>query len=465
MTKNIFAIVACLIVPGFSWSDDRPATCVQCHAAQADQFARSVHEAITCQHCHGGSDAYSLSAELSGLYAKLPPDSTGRPPFDHGSSFTGKASRSKIPNLCGDCHADVARMNPYGLRTDQLAAYWTSGHGKALKQGEQRVAVCTDCHGVHDIPRAGEPTSRTSPANVPDTCGRCHADPDLMAEFDLSVAVVDEYRQSVHGDLLLNQGDTGAPTCATCHGNHAAAPPGFADVKFVCGQCHQYAAKYFSRSIHAGQEGHSGCIQCHGGGPDAHGHRIERITVPPSELVRRYLERTAPGSGADRADLTESLNQAPKRIIERTLDSCTDCHDELDEDESLPKLFDLIDEISVAQNKYAETAAYLDAVGHGVLLVENQRFTFEEAKTHLIALAPLQHTLNLDLVAAKVEELNAVCDRVQTELAGLEDGLQWRYRSLIPIWVFSILFSVALYAKYKALKKQYVKPLPPDARI
>ena len=465
MTKKIYAIVACLSVPGLAWSDDRPVTCVQCHAPQANQLTHSVHEGITCQHCHGGSDAYNLSPEQSGRYAKLPPNSAVRPPFDHGSSFTGKVPRAQIPTVCGECHADVERMNPYGLRTDQLAAYWTSGHGKALKRGEHRVAVCTDCHGVHDILRAGEPTSRTNPMNVPDTCGKCHADPDLMGEFDLSVAVVDEYRQSVHGERLLDQGDTGAPTCATCHGNHAAAPPGFADVGSVCGQCHQYAAKYFATSIHAGQEGHSGCVQCHGGGSDAHGHRIERITVSPSVLVRRYLDLMASQSVADGADVSEVLHPAPKRIIERTLDSCTDCHDELEEDQSLPKIFELIDEIAAAQRKYAETAAYLDAVGQGVLLVDNQRFTFEEAKTHLIALAPLQHTLKLDLVADKIAELNSVCDRVQTELAELEDGLRWRYRSLIPIWVFSILFSTALYAKYRALKRQYVKPLPSDGGV
>jgi len=286
-----------------------------------------------------------------------------------------------------------------------------------------------------------------------------------MGEFDLPVEVVDEYRQSVHGHLLLDQGDAGAPTCATCHGNHAAAPPGFADVGSVCGQCHQYAAEYFATSIHAELEAFDGCIQCHGGGPDSHGHRIEQITIPTLELVHRYVDIMASRPADAPTDPADVIYPAPKHIIERTLESCTDCHEELEEDESLPKLFELIDEIAHAQQRYAETAAYLDEVGQGVLLVDSQRFAFEEAKTHLIALAPLQHTLNLDRVGEKVAEMNAVCDTVRADLMELEDGLRWRYRALVPIWAFAILFSVALYAKYKALKRQYVKPLPPSERF
>ena len=82
--------------------------------------------------------------------------------------FRGHAPRGEVPQLCGACHADVARMNPFGIRTDQLSAYWTSGHGRTLKEtGDDRVAVCIDCHGVHDILKSSEPTSMTHPLNVP----------------------------------------------------------------------------------------------------------------------------------------------------------------------------------------------------------------------------------------------------------------------------------------------------------
>jgi hypothetical protein len=63
-------------------------------------------------------------------------------------------------------------------------------------------------------------------------------------------------------------------------------------------------------------------------------------------------------------------------------------------------------------------------------------------------------------VSDQVAELNAVCDKVNAELTELERGLQMRYRLLLPIWGFSLVFAVALYAKYKQLKAVQVKPLP-----
>jgi hypothetical protein len=117
-----------------------------------------------------------------------------------------------------------------------------------------------------------------------------------------------------------------------------------------------------------------------------------------------------------------------------------------------------LDAIADAERYYVQTAHHLDQVGQGVLLVDNQRFEFEEARTRLIALAPLQHTLNNATIEAKVTELKKVCDKVNAELTDLEDGLRWRYRALVPIWGFAILFAVALYAKYKALRAAFVKP-------
>lgn len=437
------------------------ADCKTCHEQQATELGQSVHETQACQECHGGSSSYVVAPNDLSRYLRWTPGETMS--FDHGSGFSGKPARNAIPETCGTCHADIVKMNPYGLRTDQLARYWTSGHGKTLKEkGDDRVAVCVDCHGSHKILAATDPESATHPFNVPGTCGTCHADAKLMGAYDLSTQVVDEYHQSVHG-LLLAQGDTGAPTCASCHGNHSAMPPGFATVGAVCGQCHDHVAKQFAKTIHAQQEEHKGCVQCHGGGEGRHFHLIQRITKPPGLLIQRYahLLKSVPTPTAEQ--VAEAIHPGPKQIITQTLTTCTDCHDDIDEDESLPKLFVLLDEIAKAEKRYVETANRLDRVGQGVLLVDSQRFKFEDAKTHLIALAPLQHTLDNTLVAEKVAELNAVCDAVTAELDELEAGLDARHSAMIPIWIFSAVFSVLLYVKYKQLKHQYVKPMPTKA--
>ncbi|MDO8673113.1 MAG: hypothetical protein Q7O66_17020, partial [Dehalococcoidia bacterium] len=35
-------------------------------------------------------------------------------------------------------------------------------------------AVCTDCHGVHDIMNRTDPSSSVASANLVKTCGKCH---------------------------------------------------------------------------------------------------------------------------------------------------------------------------------------------------------------------------------------------------------------------------------------------------
>ncbi len=203
-------------------------------------------------------------------------------------------------------------------------------------------------------------------------------------------------------------------------------------------------------------------MQCHGGGEGRHFHLIERITKTPGVLIQRYSHLLEKEPNPTPDEITEAINAKPKEIIMRAMPTCTDCHDDLEDDESLPKLLEILDGISEAERYYAQTADRLEKVGQGVLLVENQRFLFDDAKTQLIGLAPLQHTLNNDKVKAKVAELNAVCDQVNAELDTLEDGLRLRYVALIPIWAFAVLFSVILYVKYKQLKRQYVTPLPSE---
>ena len=451
-------------------AQERTATCASCHAHEADQMGRSVHAALGCQECHNGNASYTLSSDDVRKYRVTPgTESAGshpeRPAFDHGASYAGKPPRKTIPVLCGSCHADVERMNPYGLPTDQLARYWTSGHGKTLRgSGDDRVAVCTDCHGIHNILPGRDPHSGTYPLNVPGTCATCHSNATLMDDFDLPVEVVEEYRQSVHGQLLLESGDTGSPTCATCHDNHSAMPSGFATVGAVCGQCHQHAELNFSKSIHADQPEFRGCVQCHGGGVDRHSHLIERITQPAGIMIQRYAHLLASKPAPSAAQITGAINADPRKIMEQVLPSCTECHEDIEDDESLPKLFELLDKISEAELRYVQTARRLDSMAQGVLLVDAPRFRFEDAKTHLIELAPLQHALDNSVVEEKVEELNLVCAQVHAELDKLENGLRWRRRALIPIWLFALLFATACYAKYKQLKAVHVEPFPEESK-
>src|SRR5436189_87194 len=72
---------------------------------------------------------------------------------------------------------------------------------------------------------------------------------------------------SVHGRVLWERGDLGAPACNNCHGNHAGMAVGLSSVSKSCGQCHAGNASLFDGSKHKQAfEEHKWpqCGQCHG---------------------------------------------------------------------------------------------------------------------------------------------------------------------------------------------------------
>jgi predicted CXXCH cytochrome family protein len=203
---------------------DTPGTdtrvCIVCHATpgltmqlasgetlavQIDpaEFAQSVHgNQLQCTACH--------------------PDITGYP---HPARDIVHPSARDIPFLvrsyanCGTCHPE------------QYTEYLGSVHARALADGKSDSAVCSDCHGAHDITPAKP--SDVGLALVPAvySCANCHPQ-----EFE-------DYRNSVHGKALLEKGDLNVPSCIDCHTPHgmlkAKDNPDFRTQSVaICVSCH-----------------------------------------------------------------------------------------------------------------------------------------------------------------------------------------------------------------------------------
>ena len=236
--------------------------CIQCHQAlgdprvtpPAEKFAQDIHLAkgILCQDCHGG-DPTKFDADAA---------------MNRAKGFIGKPTHQAIPQLCGKCHSNATYMKKFNptIRVDQVQEYYTSVHGKLLRQGDQKVATCISCHDVHNIRAIKDQQAWTYPVKVVDTCGRCHGDPKYMQGYKVPTDVVEKYKRSVHYEALTKKGDLSAPTCNVCHGNHGATPPGLDSVAFVCGTCHSVPEEFFSKSPHqkafAGM-GLAPCVTCH----------------------------------------------------------------------------------------------------------------------------------------------------------------------------------------------------------
>jgi nitrate/TMAO reductase-like tetraheme cytochrome c subunit len=116
--------------------------------------------------------------------------------------------------ICGNCH------------THEKEKYLEGDHAKLLAEGNLNAAVCTDCHGSHQIQEFGGSRSR-----IVETCRRCHSE------------IYDVYKGSVHGNALLEESDPSVPTCVDCHSNHSNAGPEerpefhLFSVE-ICAQCH-----------------------------------------------------------------------------------------------------------------------------------------------------------------------------------------------------------------------------------
>ena len=96
---------------------------------------------------------------------------------DPRKGYLGRPRTADIPAFCGKCHNDANFMKKFNpaLRVDQEKEYSTSVHGQLLKTGNEKVATCISCHGVHGIRAVSDALSSVYPLNVADTCAKCTA--------------------------------------------------------------------------------------------------------------------------------------------------------------------------------------------------------------------------------------------------------------------------------------------------
>jgi predicted CXXCH cytochrome family protein len=219
---------------------------------------------LSCASCHGGD-----------------PKQAGMDAHDRRAGFVGAPPPTRVPEFCASCHSrpDVMRRFNPKLPTDQFARYLTSVHGQKLRAGDTQVATCVSCHGVHPVRGPADSASPVFASNVPRTCAQCHADVVRMKPYGIPTTQFDEYRESVHGQALLQRGNRQAPACNDCHDNHGAVPPGVTSVANVCAQCHSATRDLFVRSPHKEAFdvlGQGECTTCHG---------THTIAFPTDEMI------------------------------------------------------------------------------------------------------------------------------------------------------------------------------------
>jgi len=381
--------------------------CLECHLTTQDGvgelWQEDVHAraGIGCETCHGG-DPTQADAEL----AKGP-----------GTGYQGELSAAQIVSSCGGCHADAEYMKVRKplLAIDQLDKYWTSEHGKHLAKGENRVAQCASCHGAHGVREVNDAKSPVYAVNVPATCGRCHADAEYMADFDIETDQYDEYVQSVHGKALLEKNDVrGAPACNDCHGNHGAAPPSIDAIVHICGTCHSYNAELFLGSPLAPafkEKSLADCVACHGK------HLITHVS--------EEWEGDKPGA------------------------TCRKCHEEGEEGSELALYF--TDTFGSVRQSFEEIDELLTAAEvKGMDVTEGEDYV-EAARQGLMQARTLVHSFSKPVMEEKLIEIS------ENQAAALEVGyaalraLEDRRRGLAISTLLLLLLTLLVAIKIRTL--------------
>ncbi len=195
----------------------------------------------------------------------------------------------QISQTCGNCHED------------QVAEQQDSMHARHLAAGRSEAAVCTDCHGSHEVDWANPENGDVDRVAQVDACGSCHS------------VIADEYWQASHGQSLAD-GNEDVPTCSTCHPAHHIEDHLSAAVRLtspeLCGQCHAdgalmskygistdvfdtYVSDFHGTTVQIFESTHSGeatnkavCSDCHGT------HMILQPTDENSSVMQANLTET-----------------------------------------------------------------------------------------------------------------------------------------------------------------------------
>jgi formate dehydrogenase gamma subunit len=192
----------------------KPVDCASCHEQEARTFGGSVHgqallsgqdAAPTCKDCHGSHDVFSPQSVQSPLHYSRQAETCGQcheaeaedvAASIHGKatlkgvreapsctdcheehnlhSLAGSAALREVGDTCSRCHQSERINTKFGMPGDRVKTFFESYHGLALKGGAANAANCASCHGYHKVLPSSDPESTVHKENLVETCGKCH---------------------------------------------------------------------------------------------------------------------------------------------------------------------------------------------------------------------------------------------------------------------------------------------------
>jgi cytochrome b subunit of formate dehydrogenase len=287
---RFFAVAACAFAIGG----------VQAAGAPKSPAAATAQTAADCISCHDGS----RKIEVAG------PDGEQRELKPIAREKLNSGAHAHL--TCEGCHGDVVDNVTPHKRTgqpkpdcagchqmlwDQVVQQGKEASSPGLKVVIERIehrrlsvharpnaddptrpnAACADCHNSHTFARipAEGPARVAFRLGIPAKCGTCHEDQ------------LDEYRESIHGKMVLDKHDPKGAICADCHNPHGVDNTSKDAAKLsivkACGNCHKENAASYTDTYHGqitqlGYTFTAKCFNCHGS------HDIRAVDDPESKV-------------------------------------------------------------------------------------------------------------------------------------------------------------------------------------
>lgn len=258
---------------------------------EKSELSNSVHINITCVKCHS-----DVSTNL-------------KRPCETANQVD-----------CSNCHADLSNQ------------YFTSGHGQAYFEKDQKAPYCTDCHGTHNVHSKLDETSPTYRIAIPNLCGECHRDDGKAAQVAglKQVNAFHDYSSSVHGKGLTEKGLLPSAVCIDCHSAHYVLKESDErsnvhpkNIPATCATCHKGIYDEYMQSDHAINrkdidEKLPTCADCH------HAHVITDIEQD------QFMTEVTQQCGTCHEDLAESYldtyHGKAYQLGYLKSAKCSDCH-------------------------------------------------------------------------------------------------------------------------------------------
>jgi hypothetical protein len=420
-----------------------------------------------CQGCHHPQQAAEVPPTPAPIGAV--PTRIAHPPATAGV------------NTCADCHAKLG-----GTHADIAAQWQVSVHA-------ERDVSCADCHG-------GDPTATSkeqamSPAAgfvgvpaksaIPALCASCHADVELMRQYNLPTDQYAQYIESAHGKLLA-EGDTNVSTCYDCHGGHKVLKPNDpastvypANVPTLCAGCHsdkELMAPYhiptdqydlYRGSVHGQalidkQDFRAPtCATCHG----THGATPPGVTEVANvcgnchSATQDYYLKSAHAKGGDAAPKCvtchghHDVSQPTDALLTGTDPRhCDACHaPDSAEGKVAQSMYDAFDSTTQA---YTDAENSISSARQLGMLVAQQEGELQKANTGIIAARAAQHTLDSDTVLKSLDDARKSAESAK---AGAEAAIAQsvlRRRAMVIAVAVIALIVVALYLLKRQLDRR-----------